>query len=159
VIAPGRKLDLDFSLKVVRQGAIEVVRFTDLLTRPTVVSVYMKNRTPSCDRQNDSLVAISDVLDQTGFNLVAVSRDTAGSHQRYAAARRISHVLASDPLDQFAIATDSLVQKSMYGRTFTGPVRAAYLLGLDGTVLGLVEKVRPADHAEQLNELIINFRK
>lgn len=154
MVSPGQKLDLSFSVKVVRGNGVEVVLFAELLTRPTVVSVYMKNNTPSCDRQNDSLEAVAAVLDRAGCNLVALSRDTSGSHRRYAAARKIGYVLVSDPQDQFSRATNSLVQKSMYGRTFTGPARAAYLLDSDGNVLGVVEKVAPAEHAAQLNELI-----
>lgn len=154
VIAPGAKLPLDFQLKVVRDGRTEEVAFADLLTRRTIVSVYMKNKTPSCDRQNDSLVAHAAEFDAAGYNLVALSRDTCGSHTRYAAAKGIRYVLASDPEDRFARATDSIVEKSMYGRTFRGPARAAYVLDRDGTVLGVVEKVAPAGHAEQLRALL-----
>ena len=159
MVVPGNRLDLAFVVKIVRRGEIEEVRFAELLTRRTVVSVYMRNNTPGCDRQNERLTAVAAELNRAGCNLVAVSRDTAGSHRRYAAARKISHILVSDPTDQFASATGSLVQKSMYGRTFAGPARAAYLLERDGTVLGVVAKVVPAEHAAQLSELISNFRK
>jgi len=152
--SPGQKLDLDFRLKVVQAGEVKDVAFRDLLTRPTLVSVYMKNRTPTCDRQNESLVEHAAEFERAGFNLVAVSRDTGGSHGRYAAAKHIPYVLASDPEDRFARAVDSLVTKSMYGRSFVGPARAAYLIAPDGTLLGVVEKVDAANHAAQLRELI-----
>ncbi len=42
----------------------------------------------------------------------------------------------------------------MYGRTFTGPARAAFVLDLDGTVLAVVPKVDPSDHAAQLKAVI-----
>ena len=42
----------------------------------------------------------------------------------------------------------------MYGRTFFGPARAAYVLDRDGTVLAVAEKVDTADHAAQLRVLI-----
>ena len=154
VITPGQRLNLGFSLKVLRGGAVETVTLSDLLTRRTIVSVYMKNKTPGCYRQNDSLVAHAAEFDRAGFNLVAVSRDTAGSHTRYAAAKQIPYVLVSDPDDQFARAADSLVEKSMYGRKFIGPARAAYVLDRDGTVLAVVEKVDPANHAAQLRAVI-----
>jgi peroxiredoxin Q/BCP len=60
----------------------------------------------------------------------------------------------SDPEDQFARATGSLVEKSMYGKKYTGPARAAYVLERDGTVLAVVEKVDTADHAAQLLAVI-----
>jgi peroxiredoxin Q/BCP len=150
MLAPGAQPDLDFKLDVVRDGTVENVRFRDLLKRPTIVSVYMKNKTPSCDRQNDSLVAHSAALAKAGYDLVALSRDTCGSHQKYAAAKKITYVLASDPEDRFAKAMDAVVEKSMYGKKYLGPARAAFVFDRKGKVLAVVEKVDTADHAAQL---------
>lgn len=150
MITRGRKIDTRLRLRIVRNGAQEEVSLGDLLTRRTVVSVYMKNNTPSCDRQNDSLAAQADAFDRLGYNLVALSRDTCGSHLKYAAKKGIPYALASDPDDAFARATDSVVEKSMYGRTFRGPVRAAYVLDRDGTVLAVIPKVDTKDHAAQV---------
>jgi thioredoxin-dependent peroxiredoxin len=154
VIAPGQKPDLSFSLKVWRHGRAEEVRFSELLRRRTIVSVYMKNNTPSCDRQTESLATHAAEFDRAGYDLIALSRDTCGAHARYAAARQIGFVLASDPDDRFARAVDALVQKSMYGRTFVGPARSAYVFERDGTVLAVVEKVDPRQHAAQLLKAI-----
>lgn len=152
--SPGQKLDLNFPLKVVRDGVAKVVTFAELLTRPTIVSIYMKNNTSSCDRQNESLAEHADEFDRAGYNLIALSRDTGGSHERYAAAKKISYTLASDPDDQFAKAADALVEKSMYGKKFVGPARSAYVLDRTGNVLAVAPKVDTADHAAQLRGLI-----
>ena len=154
MISPGKKLPTNFKLKIVRDGAEQEVLFADLLTRRTIVSVYMKNNTGSCDKQNDSLAAHAAEFAQAGYNLVAVSRDTCGSHLKYAAKKKIPYTLASDPGDRFAKAADSIVEKSMYGKTFLGPARAAYVLDRDGTVLVVAGKVDTADHAAQLRALI-----
>ena len=154
MISPGKKLKANFKLKVVQDGAEKEVAFADLLTRRTIVSVYMKNNTGSCDKQNDSLVAHAAEFAAAGYNLIALSRDTCGSHVKYAAKKNISYVLASDPGDLFAKAADSIVEKSMYGKTYQGPARAAFVLDKDGTVLAVAEKVDPANHAAQLRALI-----
>jgi peroxiredoxin Q/BCP len=154
MIAPGQKLRLDFPVKVWRDGTAEQVSFGQLLQRRTIVSVYMKNNTPSCDRQNESLVMHAPEFDRAGYGLIAVSRDTCSSHGRYAAAKHIPYTLVSDPKDHFARAADALVAKSMYGRSFIGPARAAFVLEPDGTVLAVAEKVDTADHATQLRALI-----
>jgi peroxiredoxin Q/BCP len=100
------------------------------------------------------LAAHATEFDRAGFNLVALSRNTCGSHARYAQTKQISFSLASDPDDQFARATDSLVTKSMYGRSFVGPARAAYVVDRDGTILAVAPKVDASDHAAQLKQLI-----
>ena len=154
MISKGKKLRAKFKLSIVQDGAVREVVFADLLTRRTIVSVYMKNNTGSCDKQNDSLAAHAAEFDRAGYNLVALSRDTSGSHLKYAVKKKISYVLASDPGDLFAQAADSMVEKSMYGKTYQGPARAAFVLDQDGTVLAVAEKVDTADHAAQLRALI-----
>ncbi|HTJ78057.1 MAG TPA: redoxin domain-containing protein [Rariglobus sp.] len=154
MITAGQKIDARFRVKVVRDGATREVAFGDLLKTRTIVSVYMKNNTPSCDRQNDSLAAHAGEFNKLGYHLVALSRDTCGSHVKYAAKKGIDYTLASDPDDAFAKAVDSLVQKSLYGRTYVGPARAAFVFETDGTVLAVMEKVDTKDHAAQLKAVL-----
>jgi peroxiredoxin Q/BCP len=154
MIQPGKKLNIDFSLNVVRDGTASELAFRELLTRPTIVSVYMKNNTGSCDKQNDSLAAHAAEFERRGYNLVALSRDTCGSHLKYAVKKKIGYTLASDPEDRFARAAGAIVKKSMYGREFEGPARAAFVIGRDGTVLAVAEKVDTKDHAAQLHTLL-----
>jgi peroxiredoxin Q/BCP len=118
----------------------------------------MRNNTPGCDRQNESLAAHAAEFDRAGYNLIAVSRDTLGSHAKYAAKKKITYTLASDPDDQFARAADAVVEKSMYGRKFKGPARAAFVLDRDATVLAVAEKVDTADHAAQLRKLVATLK-
>jgi peroxiredoxin Q/BCP len=158
MISPGKKLKTNFKLKVVAVGAEKEVAFKDLLTRRTIVSVYMKNNTGSCDKQNDSLAAHAAEFAKAGYNLVAISRDTPGSHLKYAEKKKISYTLASDPEDLFAQAADAVVEKSMYGKKYFGPARAAFVLDTDGTVLAVAEKVDTADHAAQLKALIADLK-
>ena len=154
VISVGQKIGTGFPLKVVQDGVVREVVFHDLLTRPVIVSVYMKNNTPSCDRQNDSLAAHAGEFAALGYDLIALSRDTCGSHLKYASKKGISYTLASDPDDAFAKVAGSIVEKSMYGRTYQGPARAAYVIAPDGTVLAVVGKVDTKDHAAQLKAVL-----
>lgn len=154
MIETGEKIDTDFSLKIVKNGEEKTVRFDELLERPAVVSVYMKNNTSSCDKQTASLAEHSDWFDRKGYNLIAISKDGCRSHKNYAKKMDINYILASDPEYRFAEATDSIIEKSMFGNTFTGPSRSAYVIDADGTVLGIIEKVNTKDHAEELKELI-----
>jgi peroxiredoxin Q/BCP len=154
MIKLGQKLKTHFKLKIVRDGSEAEVAFKDLLDRPTIVSVYMKNNTSSCDKQNDSLAARAEEFAKRGYHLVALSRDTCGSHLKYAVKKKITYTLASDPDDLFAQAAEAIVEKSMYGKTYEGPARAAFVFDRDGTVLGIAEKVDTKDHAAQLLALL-----
>ncbi len=114
----------------------------------------MRNNTSGCDRQNRDLAEHANWFQEKGFNLVALSKDTCGSHQKYAEKLGIGYTLASDPEHRFAQATDSIVEKKMYGKTFEAPSRSAFVIDTDGTVMGLVEKVDTKGHALQLRKLV-----
>lgn len=154
MISKGKKIDTDFSLKIVENGEEKEVEFSELLNRPAVVSVYMKNNTSSCDRQTESLTEDADWFNEKGFNLIAISKDGCRSHKNYAKKKGITYTLASDPDFKFAEATDSIVEKKMFGNTFEAPSRSAYVIDTDGTVLEIIEKVNTKAHAEELKELI-----
>ncbi|MDX1618545.1 MAG: redoxin domain-containing protein [Balneolaceae bacterium] len=154
MIETGKRINTDFPLKIVKDGEEKEVTFDELLDRPAVVSVYMKNNTSGCDRQNQSLAEHESWFEEKGYNLIAVSKDGCRSHRNYAEKMDINYILASDPEYRFAEATDSIVEKQMYGNTFEGPSRSAYVIDTDGTVLGTIEKVDTKDHAAELKQLI-----
>jgi peroxiredoxin Q/BCP len=146
----GDKLNLDFEVAVPIEGKKTPARFGDFVVGPTIVSVYMRNNTSSCDKQMISLAEASESIRAKGFNIIGLSKDTVGSHLKYAAKHGIDFTLVSDPNHLFAKATDSLIEKKMYGKTFWGPSRSAYALGADGVLLGTLEKVDSAAHGEQV---------
>lgn len=154
MIQKGAKIDTDFTLDVVQKGEERSIKFSELLDRPTVVSVYMRNNTSGCDNQNKSLVEDADWFEKKGYNLVAISKDSCGSHKNYAEKLNINYVLASDPDYKFAKATNSIVEKKMYGKTFNAPSRSAFVIDTDGTVLGIIEKINTNSHSDELKELI-----
>ncbi len=137
----GGVIPIDFELEVVRSGHRSRVPFKDLLGRPVVVSLHMRNNTPACDRQIDALITGADEIERRGFGIIAISRDTCGSHLKYAAAKGVPFVLVSDPEDRFATAADAMVAKSMYGRSYVGPARSVFVLDTQARVLGLIEQV------------------
>jgi thioredoxin-dependent peroxiredoxin len=154
MVKKGDKIDTAFKLSIVENGEEKEVTFSDLLNRPAIVSVYMRNNTGGCDKQNQSLAGHSEWFDKKGYNLVALSKDSCGSHKNYAEKLGIHYTLASDPDFLFSKATDSIVEKKMYGKTFDAPSRSAFVIDTDGTVLGVIEKIDTKAHAEELKELV-----
>jgi peroxiredoxin Q/BCP len=157
MIDRGTQINTDFTLDIVKDGEEKTVEFKDLLDRPTIVSVYMRNNTSGCDKQNKSLAEHADWFDEQGYNLIAISKDSCGSHKNYAEKLDINYALASDPDYKFAEATDSIVEKNMFGNKFEAPTRSAYVIDTDGTVKAIIEKVNTKDHASELKEVIKNL--
>ena len=154
MISIGSKPVLDFEVKFALGDEIRQHMFGELIDRPTLVSVFMRANTGSCDRQMTALAAGQERFDSLGVGVIGVSRDTARALSRYAAKQSIAFPLVSDPEFQFAEAVDSLVEKKMYGKTFMGPLRAAYAFDAQGKLVGLIETVDPANHGEEALELM-----
>ena len=154
MIAVGEKIDTNFELKVVENGEDRLVNFGELLDTPAIVTVYMKNNTSSCDLQNTSICGFEDAIPAKGFKLIALSKDGVKGHKNYAKKHDLKHILASDPDHKFAAATDSIVEKKMYGKVYSGPSRSAFAIGTDGTVLAVIEKVNSKEHGAELVDLV-----
>lgn len=154
----GERLKLDFEVDYVEDGVRRRETFASLLRRPTVISVYMKNNTGSCDRQNESLVEEASAILARGVDLIALSRDTCGSHLKYAEKKAIPYRLVSDREDRFAHAVDGMIEKKMYGRTFEGPARSAFLLSPEGVILACLPRIDPKRHGAEVLEMISEAR-
>jgi len=154
MIQIGEIPNLDFSIKRASGGVLGQSLFSDLIDRPIVVSVFMRANTGSCDKQIVSLGVVQDDIEKRSVGLIGVSRDTAPALNRYGAKHEIAFPLVSDPKFQFAEAVDSMVEKKMYGKTFLGPTRSAYLFDRAGKLLDRIESVDPSRHGEEVLELL-----
>ena len=158
MIKTGTKMNTDFTFKIVEGENEKEITFSELLDKPTIVSVYMKNNTSSCDRQTVDLAKHSKWFKEQGYNLVAISKDGCKSHKNYAKKYGIHYTLASDPKYMFSKATDSIIEKQMYGKTFTGPSRSAFVIDTDGTILATIEKIDAKAHTKELKALVNDLK-
>lgn len=150
MLSLGKKPKLTFKIDALVDGKAVHGPFAALLDGPTIVSVYMRNNTSACDKQAAEMDKNEKAIVRQGFRLIAVSRDTCASHAKYAAKHGYKFTLVSDPEDLFSQAMDAIVEKSMYGKKYLGPLRAAYLFDGDGKLIGVVPKVEAAAHGKQL---------
>lgn len=154
MISLGKAPKLSFKVDAVAGGKTLTLPFSELMDGPTVVSVYMRNNTSACDKQAAELDKVMQVVAKKGFKLIAVSRDKVTSHEKYAQKHGYKYALVADPEDNFSKAVDGMVEKSMYGKKFLGPARAAYIFDAKGILVGAVSKVEAAAHGSQLLEAI-----
>jgi len=149
-----KKPKLTFKVDALVDGTPVNGPFAALLDGPTIVSVYMRNNTSACDKQAAEMHKNEKAIVRQGFRLIAISRDNCASHTKYAAKHGYKFTLVSDPEDLFSEALDAIVEKSMYGKKYLGPLRAAYLFDGNGKLIGVVPKVDAAVHGKQLLEAI-----
>ena len=146
----GKKPKLNFEVDALVDGKPVRATFGSLLKGPSVVSVWMRNNTSACDKQSVSLSKHEKAILKAGHRLVGVSRDTCASHLRYVGKHKLGYILVSDPEDRFSKAMDAIIEKSMYGKKYLGPARAAYILDGEGRLAAVIDKVDAPGHGEQV---------
>ncbi|ASW06731.1 peroxiredoxin [Rhizobium sp. 11515TR] len=135
----------DFDLP--RDGG-DRVRLADFAGKPLVIYFYPKDDTTACTTESITFTALSADFAKCGVSLLGVSPDTVKSHDKFVSKHALSVPLASDEEKIMATAYGVWREKSMYGRTYMGVVRSTFLIGADGRIAAIWDKVKVAGHAE-----------
>ena len=89
-----------------------------------------------------------DEFKQAGTAILGVSPDSVASHARFKAKHKVELALASDESKAMLEAYGVWVEKSMYGRKYMGVERTTFLIGKDGKIAEVWNKVKVPGHAE-----------
>ena len=125
----------------------------DYLGRKLVLFFYPKDDTPGCTTENKDFSALAPEFEKAGVALLGVSKDPPKKHLKFIE----KHALAVPPASDAAEGglSDALgiwAEKQNYGRTYMGMLRTTYLVGPDGRIARVWDKVRVKDHAAQVME-------
>lgn len=118
-----------------------------------VLVFYPKDNTPGCTTQACALRDNWAQLDGKA-KLFGVSPDPIKSHSKFIEKQELPYSLISDESKEIVEAYGVWVEKQMYGRKYMGVERSTFVIGPDGKIEAVLEKVRPAKHLEQLLEVL-----
>jgi len=79
-----------------------------------------------------------------------VSPDSVKSHQNFIQKQNLNFTLLSDPDHKVAEAYGAWGEKSMYGKKYMGILRTTFVIGKDGKIKNIFERVKPEGHAEEI---------
>ena len=146
-IAPGDSLP-DIALTAPDGAA---VRPADFVGQKLVLFFYPKDDTPGCTTENKDFSALAADFARANTALLGVSKDTPAKHARFIAKHDLTAPLASDA-EQGGLS-DALgvwAEKQNYGRTYMGMVRTTVLVGMDGRIARVWDKVKVKGHAAEV---------
>ena len=108
---------------------------------------YPKDDTAGCTAEAIDFSALKPEFDRIGAVLIGISPDSVKSHDKFKAKHAITVRLASDE-DRRTIERYGLwVEKNMYGRKYMGVERTTVLVGPDGRIRQIWNKVKVRGHA------------
>ena len=82
-----------------------------------------------------------------------MSKDSAASHQKFAAKYNLPFPLIADVDLTLNQAFGVWREKKMAGRTYMGTVRTTFIADEQGTIIHIIEKVNTKDSANQILNL------
>lgn len=134
-------------------GEGATVKLSDFKGGKVVLYFYPKDDTPGCTTQ---ACALRDSWkDFKGkVTLFGVSTDSASSHAKFISKYGLPFPLLVDEEKKIVNAYGVWVEKSMYGKKYMGTERATFVIGPDGKIDAVFQKVKPAEHADLLRGAI-----
>jgi peroxiredoxin Q/BCP len=125
----------------------KTVSLKDFAGKWLVVYLYPKDDTPGCTIQGKSFTASKSAFDDAGIGVVGVSQDDVTSHKSFCNKFDFTIDLLSDTNAELLKAT-GVGQSEWQGNKYWD--RTSFVIGPDGTVRKVYEKVRPEGHEQVL---------
>ncbi len=118
--------------------------------RKVILYFYPKDNTAGCTKEACSFADRYPQITEKGAVVLGISKDPVSSHKKFEEKYNLPFTLLSDPDAEVIRAYDVWKEKSMYGRKYMGIERSTYLIDENGIILKAYQKVKPADHAENI---------
>jgi thioredoxin-dependent peroxiredoxin len=141
-LVPGDKAP-DFDLLDDAGGKVTLAGFRGQLL---VLYFYPKDDTSGCTKEAIDFNGLQSEFEKAGAAILGVSADSAASHARFKARHKLGIALGSDDSKAMLMAYGVWVEKSMYGRKYMGIERTTLLIGKDGKILAVWNKVKIPGH-------------
>lgn len=143
-LAPGDKAP-DFELPDDGGAKISLASFAG---QKLVLYFYPKDDTSGCTKEAIDFNGLRGDFKKAGAAILGVSPDTVASHAKFKIKHKLDIALAADESKTMLEAYGVWVEKSMYGRKYMGVARTTFLIGKDGRIAALWNKVKVPGHAE-----------
>ena len=135
---------------VLQTDAGETFRLSALKGKTVVLYFYPKSDTPGCTKEACEFRDAQQQFAGSDAVIVGVSPDPVSRQSKFKAKYGLPFTLLADVEHKAAEAYGVWKEKSMYGRTYMGIERTTFVIGPDGKILKIFEKVKPAGHASEV---------
>jgi thioredoxin-dependent peroxiredoxin len=115
-----------------------------------ILIVPPKADTPGCTTQACGVRDRKADYGAAGAVVLGVSPDSVAKVKKFHDKFDLDFALLADEGHAVAESYGVWVEKSMYGRKYFGNERTTFIVGADGNVAGVLHKVKPAEHDEQV---------
>ena len=128
------------------------IRLSDFKGRKLILYFYPKDNTSGCTAEACSLRDHHLELQQAGYEVVGVSKDSAASHVKFKEKHELPFPLIADVDHTLLEAMGAWGEKSMYGKKTMGTIRTTFIINEEGIIEQIFagKQVKTKEHAEQI---------
>jgi peroxiredoxin Q/BCP len=129
-------------------------KLSSLKGKTVVLYFYPKADTPGCTTESCEFRDHSAAFAGKDAVIIGISPDTEKAQTKFKNKFTLPFTLLADADHAGAEAYGVWGEKSMYGKTYMGVMRTTFVIGPDGKIKHIFEKVKPAGHAEEVLAVI-----
>jgi len=119
-----------------------------------VLYFYPKDSTPGCTIEACELRDDHKKIVRTDTVVLGASPDSLASHDKFIDKFDLPFILLSDEDKKLCKAYGCWIKKSMYGKEYMGVARNTFIIGKNGKILKIFEKVKPEGHAKEVLDVL-----
>lgn len=128
----------------------DTVRLSDFAGKKLVLYFYPKDNTPGCTAEACSLRDGMNELQDAGYAVLGVSKDSEKSHQNFKEKHNLPFSLIADTEHILSESFGTWGEKKMYGKTTVGMIRKTFIINEDGIIIDIINKVDTKNAASQI---------
>ena len=128
----------------------ESMRLSDHLGKVVVLYFYPRADTPGCTKEACSFRDDYSAYENARVVILGVSPDSVKDQAKFKKKFELPFTLLADEDHKIADRYSVWGLKNFMGREYEGVHRTTFLIGEDGKILAVFEKVKPAEHSEEI---------
>jgi thioredoxin-dependent peroxiredoxin len=126
------------------------VSLNDFRGKYVVLYFYPRADTPGCTIEACEFRDSYRKIQNTGAVILGVSPDQPKAQKKFEEKYSLPFTLLGDADKKVGNAFGVIQEKNMYGKKVMGVVRTTFIIGPDGMVKHIFQKVKPEGHAEEV---------
>jgi peroxiredoxin Q/BCP len=126
------------------------VKLSDFIGKKIVLYFYPRDNTPGCTAQACNLKDNYNTLQQNGYTILGISKDSPKSHQKFINKFDLPFDLIADEDQNVHMKYGTWIEKSMYGKNYMGTARWTFLIDEKGNIENIIQKVKTKEHTSQI---------
>lgn len=119
-----------------------------------ILYFYPRSDTPGCTVEACEFRDSSKKIAKKGALIVGISPDTVKAQAKFKTKFDLPFILLADAEKKAAEAYGVMKEKNMYGKKVMGVARTTFVIGPDGKIQKIFEKVKPEGHAGEVLEAL-----